>query len=307
MISWRLQERFDLGTLARDAGDESGLWTATVMKIFITKNGRRKGPYSPLQLKEMLARNEISLSDRAWYEGCAEWSRIQEMPELIQAFSQAAPPKPKVRPAKSSAPFFKTRLEPFWKKFRTQKTLHLVIVCATILLALWIWKSKGRVPTETPGVEAKPVEIDVNAMQAVIKQDRDLAAAMEAKRKVVPANTDKALDTIGSLIKTYATNGLAINLSACPRDFAEAYTRLFTAWQQEAETISKHPKIPEASGPLVEGFFRNLDEDIIDTMTEPPEAMADWFDDVTSANHAVQSAQQTVQTLITRYGVRMAP
>ena len=280
---------------------------ATVMKIFISKNGKRKGPYSPLELKEMLARNEISMSDRAWYEGCAEWNRIQEMPELIQAFSQAAPPQPKVRPPKSSTPFFKTRLLPFWKKFRTQKTLHLVIVCATVLIALWIWKSKGRVPAEAAPVEAQPAQINVGAMQAVIKQDRDLVAIMQAKRRVAPANSDRGLDTIASVIIIYATNGLRIDLSTCPHDFAEAYTRLFNAWQQEGETISQHPKISDSSAPIVEGFFRNLDENVVDTLTEPPDQIADWLDEVTSDDHAVQSARQTVESLTERYGVRMTP
>jgi len=279
------------------------------MKIFISKNGRRKGPYSPQQLKEMLARNEISMSDLAWYEGCAEWSRIQEMPELIQAFSQAAPPpkpkpKPKPRAPISSTPFFQNKVLPFWNKFRTQKTLHLVIICVTLLLVLWIWKSADRSANVAPAAENKPAEVNVGAIQAVIKQDHDLASVMQIKRKVTPANTDEALSAIAVVTRNYATNGLRINLASCPRDFAEAYTRLFVSWQELGEAISKHPHIPDGSGPIVEGFFRNLDQDIFDPMTEPPESMADWFDQVATAHHKVQKEQQEVNSLTTKYGVR---
>jgi hypothetical protein len=274
------------------------------MKIFISKNGKRKGPYSPQQLKEMLAKSEISMSDRAWYEGCAEWSRIQEMPELIQAFSQAAPQKPKARPAKPSPPFFQTKIQPLLRQFKTQRTLQVAIVCVTLLTALWIWKGASRHDSVAPVAETKPAEIHLDAMQAVIKQDRELATVMQVKRKEVPANTDEGLNALGVTIKTYATNGLRIDVSACPRDFGEAYARFFTAWQKDADVISKHPHVPDGSGPIVEGFFRNLDQNIVDTLTVPPEGMADWFDEVTSAEHAVQDARQTVQGLATRYGVR---
>jgi hypothetical protein len=184
------------------------------------------------------------------------------------------------------------------------KTVHLVIVCVTILIALWIWKGTDHTAPVAPPAGTKPVEINLSAMQMVIKQDRELAAVMQVKRKEVPANTDAGLNTIGLLVKAYATHGLRINLTACPRDFAEAYIQVFTAWQKEAETIASHPHIPDGSGPIVEGFFRNLDQDVIDTMTEPPDGMTDWFEEMTSAENKIHSAQQGVLSLIARYGVR---
>src|SRR5437763_1652107 len=53
------------------------------MNIFIAKNGRRQGPYTAEQLKALIGRGEVTMSDKAWYEGCAEWARISDMPELV--------------------------------------------------------------------------------------------------------------------------------------------------------------------------------------------------------------------------------
>lgn len=61
------------------------------MNIFIAKNGNRQGPYSSEQLKELVGRGDISLSDKAWHEGCTEWIRISDMPELVNAI---LPPMP---------------------------------------------------------------------------------------------------------------------------------------------------------------------------------------------------------------------
>jgi hypothetical protein len=121
---------------------------------------------------------------------------------------------------------------------------------------------------------------------------------------VVPPNTDQALNTTSLLMKNYATNGLRINLTACPQDFADAYTRVFNAWQKKAEVVAAHPHVPDGSGPIVEGFFRNMDQDVIDTMSAPPEGMTDWFDQVTEAEDALHTAEKDVQSLLIKYGVR---
>lgn len=83
---------------------------SNTMNIFVAKNGTRQGPHSANQLKDLVGRGEISLSDKAWYEGCAEWNRISEMPELVNVIlpplpSEQAPfsNQPRREPQESSA------------------------------------------------------------------------------------------------------------------------------------------------------------------------------------------------------------
>lgn len=36
-------------------------------------------------MRELLASGRLSMGDFAWYEGCAEWTRIHDMPEVVAA------------------------------------------------------------------------------------------------------------------------------------------------------------------------------------------------------------------------------
>lgn len=46
------------------------------MEIHIRKNGQSTGPYSLEQIQEALARNEITLSDKAWHVGLSVWKPL---------------------------------------------------------------------------------------------------------------------------------------------------------------------------------------------------------------------------------------
>ena len=55
------------------------------MKVFFTVDGVKQGPYTVEQVSMLLVSGKLSMGDLAWYEGCAEWSRIHDMPEVVAA------------------------------------------------------------------------------------------------------------------------------------------------------------------------------------------------------------------------------
>jgi hypothetical protein len=61
------------------------------MNIFIAKSRTREGPYSLDQLKELIQQNKVSMSDKVYYEGCSDWTRITDLPELVR---MVLPPLP---------------------------------------------------------------------------------------------------------------------------------------------------------------------------------------------------------------------
>ena len=85
------------------------------MNIFIAKSKTREGPYSLDQLKELIQQNKVSMSDKVYYEGCSDWTRITDLPELVRMLlpplpgedSQALPPPTPshtVQPATTNPP-----------------------------------------------------------------------------------------------------------------------------------------------------------------------------------------------------------
>ena len=60
--------------------------------LCIARDRDREGPYSAAQISEQLQMGKLSMGDFAWHEGCAEWTRIHDMPEVVAA---VLPPIPK--------------------------------------------------------------------------------------------------------------------------------------------------------------------------------------------------------------------
>ena len=53
------------------------------MNIYIRKERRHDGPFSPKQAGEFIRRGRYSLSDLAWHEGMHEWSPIHALPDVV--------------------------------------------------------------------------------------------------------------------------------------------------------------------------------------------------------------------------------
>lgn len=66
------------------------------MQIYLARNNQQAGPYTLEQLNQMLASQQVLLTDLAWHEGMSEWKALGELTQgkLVyqpQSFSQATP------------------------------------------------------------------------------------------------------------------------------------------------------------------------------------------------------------------------
>jgi hypothetical protein len=72
------------------------------MKIFITKNGQRIGPFTPDEIRRKLQDGTLLLTDWAWYEGQPDWMALHQIPGFnfaaaTQRPSAASLPAPELR------------------------------------------------------------------------------------------------------------------------------------------------------------------------------------------------------------------
>ncbi len=49
------------------------------MEIFISRDGKELGPYSPREIRDRIASGQLQRSDLAWYEGAADWMPLSEV------------------------------------------------------------------------------------------------------------------------------------------------------------------------------------------------------------------------------------
>jgi len=65
------------------------------MEIHIANNGQQQGPYSIDQINSLIATGRLSPSSTlAWYEGCQDWVRLEDVPEVRFGTSAQPPPPP---------------------------------------------------------------------------------------------------------------------------------------------------------------------------------------------------------------------
>jgi len=65
------------------------------MNIFIYKDKRCDGPFTPKQAGEFIRQGRYSLSDLAWHEGLFEWKPIHSMPGVVDLVLPPLPVNPK--------------------------------------------------------------------------------------------------------------------------------------------------------------------------------------------------------------------
>ena len=73
------------------------------MLLHFTRDGQAFGPYPIEEAREYLKRGEILPTDQAWYEGCANWMPVMEVPGMIGAPGTDSPPPPPPPPPSSTA------------------------------------------------------------------------------------------------------------------------------------------------------------------------------------------------------------
>jgi hypothetical protein len=49
------------------------------MQIYLARNNQQAGPYTLEQLNQMLANQQVMLTDLAWHQGMTEWKALGEL------------------------------------------------------------------------------------------------------------------------------------------------------------------------------------------------------------------------------------
>ena len=182
------------------------------------------------------------------------------------------------------------------------RIVQIIIICATVLIGLWIWKGQSRITVATP--EGRTIEVNISAIQSVLAQDHEIGVAMKTARGQINPKTDEDLDQIAAITRDVSTKGMKIDTSACPRDFAEAYNRHLSAWSDEADIIASHPHVPAGDEAVIEGFFRGLAGDVTGGAIELQDQFNAWIGRVRIADEEVNRTWHEVEALAVRYGAK---
>ena len=80
------------------------------MQIYLARNNQQAGPYSVEQLNQMLASQQVLLTDLAWHQGMSEWKALGELTQGQMYYQPAGYVAP--IPTADNAPFGSTYQNP---------------------------------------------------------------------------------------------------------------------------------------------------------------------------------------------------
>lgn len=113
------------------------------MQIYLARNNQQAGPYTVEQLNQMLASQQVLLTDLAWHQGMSEWKALGELTQGQLAYYPADYVAPE--PTQDNTPFGTTYSNPTIQNLEVKRPVQaeLASIPSRILakfidLLLWI-------------------------------------------------------------------------------------------------------------------------------------------------------------------------
>lgn len=167
------------------------------------------------------------------------------------------------------------------------KTVHVVIVCVTLLLGVVVWRLTDHGGSSGVATETRP-KINVAAIERVLAED---------------SHTADNFTTVEDVVQRMR----AIDISQCPTDFQQAYIAHIGAWEKmllvewEARQWKERYDSDDA---MVEAFLRGLvfDFGIIGESEEARNRVLAMYQ---KASQDIQSTFSRVQQIAVGYGARL--
>jgi hypothetical protein len=168
------------------------------------------------------------------------------------------------------------------------KTIQIAIVCITIVIGLWIWRSPSKVVTMTMSDGTK-ISVDVGAIESVLQQD---------------STTSSGATSVGEVL----SHMRAIDTSGCPTDFQAAYLAHIHAWEKMGQVeieAAAFKSDREGAGDFVEGFIRGFLGDPMGKANEIHEAQNQLQKEYQEAGQEIKQTFNQVQEMAVKYGAKL--
>lgn len=170
------------------------------MQIYLARNNQQAGPYSVEQINQMLASQQVLLTDLAWHQGMAEWKALGELTQGKSVYEPAgyvaAPP---VTPTQNTTSATQTQAP---KQKLAQKDIKLASIPSRILakivdLLLWLPATFILTAFFSPEEEAKFSQLNEQFMNVLMSSNADAALAQQLQSQMFEIFPQQALIATG--------------------------------------------------------------------------------------------------------------
>ena len=154
------------------------------MQIYLARNNQQAGPYTLEQINQMLASQQVLLTDLAWHQGMPEWKALGELTQgksVYEPVGYTAPPvepasTPYVQPAQTQAKY-------------TAKVVQLASIPRRILakivdLLLWLPATFLLTSFFTDAQKAQFAKLNEQFMAILTSSNPDAALAQQVQNEM---------------------------------------------------------------------------------------------------------------------------
>ena len=164
------------------------------MQIYLARNNQQAGPYTLEQLNQMLASQQVLLTDLAWHQGMTEWKALGELTQGKLVYTPEGYSTPAAFPEPSPLPNSAIRKIQVEKKAFTQQKLAAIptrILAKIIDLLLWLPAAA------IPSFFLKPEQIDqLSEIQQKMQMAESSTQAVQLQQELftfIPAEAWQAM------------------------------------------------------------------------------------------------------------------
>ncbi len=108
------------------------------MQIYLARNNQQAGPYTLEQVNQMLASQQVLLTDLAWHEGMTEWKALGELTQGKLSYEPAGYQSSSAQPVFNNPVIQKTHVQNKPKVAEKQASIGSRILAKVIDLMLWL-------------------------------------------------------------------------------------------------------------------------------------------------------------------------
>lgn len=160
------------------------------MQIYLARNNQQAGPYSLEQLNQMLASQQVLLTDLVWHQGMQEWKALGELTQGKMEYQPENYVAPTPSPFPSSTPVSENYQNPSIQKVSVEKkqtelaSLGSRFLAKIIDLALWIPISYILTAFFTAEQEAKFIQLNQQLYDVLLNASSNAQMGKEIQNQI---------------------------------------------------------------------------------------------------------------------------
>jgi type II secretory pathway pseudopilin PulG len=142
---------------------------------------------------------------------------------------------------------------------------------------------------------------DAKHIEAALAQDKAISETLNTRVQGQKSDSMEDFDRLAGYIDEFVEQERRIDISQCPRDFAEAYARYISAYSEEAGVLHGHPRIPSAAEAFGGGVAHGMQGDPMGEVREINDSIDAWQKRWHEKADLATQADRQMRAVATRY------